>query len=337
MKVLLTQALLLCWLRLYAQEVPARRVITDTTAHFQLSYLTSWQLQPSPTSTAASFVVGETPEQATVLVRFHALPDKQKLLGSQLAYSQQDSVQLVVQHLPQVHMLYLRQHAAEGYQEVQYQYTYAAAPAPAPRTRVVGRRIWRRGVTFQLEYHAATTQDARYLAEGEQLLESFRFTDSTPARRITASQPCDGKMYGIAALRYHNNNWEDDCRTIHEFSSANLSARPKVHSQVLPFQSYALAMGFDNCLYSVTKSPTNAPERVYRYNPATGKGEYTVWRLPAQGPENVWISAATDEQGHLYFMTSDASKLVKVNPTNGAVTVLWTTDLSTRCIALMAP
>ncbi|UOQ77449.1 hypothetical protein MUN84_01670 [Hymenobacter sp. 5516J-16] len=191
---------------------------------------------------------------------------------------------------------------------------------------MVGRRIRRADVEFRLEYQAPVTQDARHLAEGEQVLKSFRFTADAPGHPGATPQPCDDKMYGIAALRYTNDIWEDDCQTIHEFAGADLSARPKVHRRVLPFQSYALAKGFDNCLYSVTKSPTNAPERVYRYNPATGQGEYTRWQLPAQGPENVWISAATDEQGHLYFMTSDASKLVKVNPTDGLVTVLWTAD-----------
>ncbi|TLM91933.1 hypothetical protein FDY95_15005 [Hymenobacter jeollabukensis] len=133
-------------------------------------------------------------------------------------------------------------------------------------------------------------------------------------------------MYGIAALRTHDGIWEDDCRTIHEFITDDLAAPPKVHRQVLPFQSYALAKGFDNCLYTVTKAPTNAPEYVYRYDPATRQGGYTEWQLPAQGGESVWISAATDEWGRLYFITSDANQLVRVSPADGRVTVVWTHD-----------
>lgn len=140
------------------------------------------------------------------------------------------------------------------------------------------------------------------------------------------TQRCDNKLYGIAALRRVEGHWEDDCRTIHEFRNSDLSAPPKVHRRVLPFQSYALAQGFDNCLYSVTKAPTNAPEYVYRYDPATRRGAYTRWQLPAQGEDNIWISAATDEAGNLCFQTSDASQFVQVDPFEGTVKVLWTTD-----------
>lgn len=151
---------------------------------------------------------------------------------------------------------------------------------------------------------------------------------TTPVRRVNSALAphCDDKVYGIAALRSNHDIWEDDCQTIHEFTGADLSGRPRVHWRVLPFQSYALAKGFDNCLYSVTKAPTNAPERVYRYNPATRQGEYTAWLLPPQGEENVWISGATDELGHLYFMTSDGGTLVKINPVDGGATVVWAAD-----------
>lgn len=139
-------------------------------------------------------------------------------------------------------------------------------------------------------------------------------------------QRCDNKMYGIAALRYRQGRWEDDCRTIHEFLANDLSAPPRLHRAALPFQSYALAKGFDNCLYSVTKAPSDAPERVYRYDPATRTGRYTAWQLPAQGPENCWISAATDDRGDLYFLTSDAAQLVKVHPADGQVSTVWAAD-----------
>lgn len=147
-----------------------------------------------------------------------------------------------------------------------------------------------------------------------------------PQAAVAAAPHCDGKFYGIAAERYYQGQWQDDCRTIHEFSSADLSARPVVHPRVLPFQSYALAKGFDNCLYAVTNAPSDAPELVYRYDPATRTGRYTSWLLPPQGPETRWISAATDEQGDLYFSTADAAKLVKVHPADGQVSVVWEAD-----------
>ncbi|WP_375416678.1 OmpA family protein [uncultured Hymenobacter sp.] len=149
---------------------------------------------------------------------------------------------------------------------------------------------------------------------------------AAPPARPAAGPRCDGKLYGIAAERYYQGHWEDDCRTLHEFTGADLSARPVVHRRVLPFQSYALAKGFDNCLYAVTNAPSNAPELVYRYDPATRTGRYTAWLLPPQGPETNWISAATDEQGDLYFGTSDGAKLVKVCPADGQVSVVWEAD-----------
>ncbi|UOQ70917.1 hypothetical protein [Hymenobacter cellulosilyticus] len=124
---------------------------------------------------------------------------------------------------------------------------------------MLGRRLWRNGTEFDLQYKALD-QDGRYLAEAEQLVESFAFTTApSPAAAPATATHCDEKMYGIAALRRRNDLWEDDCRTIHEFASDDLSAAPKIHRNALPFQSYALAKGFDNCLYSVTKAPPTRP------------------------------------------------------------------------------
>lgn len=324
MKVLLTLALALCWLTLRAQEAGALRVYSDTAARYQLAYPSFWQLvHPQNDSAEVTLLATKPPGQ--VLATVSRRPMCLKSATGLPAPSPLDSVWRATQRLPQVQVLYLAQHEADTHAEVRYHYTYAEEPAPAPRTRVVGRRIWQRGHELQLEYRASTSQDAFFLADADKLVASLRLTG--PPRPAAGGPPqCDDKMYGIAALRYKNELWEDDCRTIHEFSAADLSAPPRIHRQVLPFQSYALAKGFDNCLYSVTKSPTDAPEPVYRYNPATGQGEFTPWRLPPQGPENVWISAATDEQGSLYFMTSDASKLVKVSPATGVVSLVWTTD-----------
>ncbi|RPD44599.1 hypothetical protein DNI29_20935 [Hymenobacter sediminis] len=326
MKVLLTLALAICWLKLYAQEPAALRTFTDTTAHYQLAYPSTWHQTLGNGGYQVAFYAGEATERAVVTITSRSLPNEQKKLSGPAATSLVDSVWQAIRRRPQVQVLRLAQQNAGRYEQVEYQYSYAAGAALALRTQVVGRRLYSNGTEFQVEYQAPAFLDARYLAEAEQLVASFRFIAPTPSRQVPAAPQCDNKIYGIAALRSDNDIWEDDCQTIHEFSAADLTARPKIHWRVLPFQSYALAKGFDNCLYAVTKAPTDAPERVYRYNPATEQGEYTTWRLPPQGSENVWISAATDEQGHLYFMTSDAGKLVKINPADGSVTLLWTAD-----------
>ncbi|UOG72952.1 OmpA family protein [Hymenobacter tibetensis] len=325
MKFLLTLVLAVCWLKLYAQEPAGSSVYNDTKAHYRLTYPDSWQRQQSEDKTGVTLHAGSTERLADIALTSRPLPPEQKVLASLLARGQQDTLWRSILRLPRVQVLQLEQRTASTYEELRYEYTYAAQPAPAPRTRVVGRQLWRSGVEFNLEYRAATTQDGRYLTEGAQVVESFLLTGSVPTPPVPVQQ-CDDKMYGIAALRIVNDTWEDDCRTIHEFSVTDPSESPKIHREVLPFQSYALAKGFDNCLYSVTKAPTNRPELVYRYNPTTKKGEYTTWRLPAQGSETVWISAATDEHGNLYFMTADANKLVKVSPADNSVTVLWTKD-----------
>ncbi|HEX8428002.1 OmpA family protein [Hymenobacter sp.] len=325
MKVLLTLILAVSWLTLYAQEPAAPTVYTDAKAHYQLTYPSSWQRHQTEDKTTVTFDAGGSDRGAVVTLTIRPLPGTQSATASLLTQGQLDSVRRSIQRQPKAQVLRLAQQAAGDYEEVRYHYTYAPKPAPTARIRVVGRQLWRGGTEFRLEYTAASSQDDRYLEEGEQLLESFRFTGKVGKPPVAAPQ-CDDKMYGIAALRYDNDTWEDDCRTIHEFSTADLTAAPKIHRQALPFQSYALAKGFDNCLYSATKAPTNRPEYVYRYNPTTRKGEYTSWKLPAQGSENVWISAATDEKGDLYFMTSDAGMLVKVSPADSSVTTVWTKD-----------
>ncbi|GAB2965735.1 hypothetical protein GCM10027048_39600 [Hymenobacter coalescens] len=323
MKVLLTLVLALYGVTLHAQETSEPKRYADAEGGYRLAYPRAWQLHRRDDRREVTFFTGSSrrtaPAKATLTVR--PLPDHQKDLNL-LAYGQLDSLWRDIRRLPQARVLKLEQHDAGRYQEARYDYTYAA---PAGRTHVVGRRVWRGGYAFEVEYRAIGA-DSRYLAQGRQVVESFAFTGNGPASRRYAEQRCDDKMYGIAALRYHNDRWEDDCRSIHEFSVADPEAPPRVHHLVLPFQSYALAKGFDNCLYSVTKAPTDTPEFVYRYNPATRQGGYTTWQLPAQGGESVWISAATDERGDLYFITSDAGQLVKVSPHDGAVTVVWTAD-----------
>ncbi|TGE18057.1 OmpA family protein [Hymenobacter elongatus] len=327
MKVLLTLVLAVCWFRLSAQKASApKEVYTDVRAHIRLTYPESWQRQRTESRTQVTFyATAKRPAPASVMLIISPLPTAQQDLPDLLAHGQPDSLWRSFRGLPRVQVLGLDQLDAGSYQEVRYHYTFASAPGAAGRTRVVGRRVWRGGYEYRLEYRAATSQDSRYLGQGQQVVASFAFTGAAPSRRY-ADQRCDDKMYGIAALRYLDEHWEDDCRTIHEFSVSDPTAPPKIHRRVLPFQSYALAKGFDNCLYSVTKAPTDTLEYVYRYDPATRQGRYTAWQLPAQGPENVWISAATDDRGDLYFMTSDAGQLVKVSPHDGKVTVVWTTD-----------
>jgi len=309
-----------------AQEASEPREYVGAQGRYRLAYAPAWQVRKQAGATEAAFYASPAtkgPALATLVVT--PLPDRHKdlTLTTQGAL---DSLWLSVRQLPKAHVLRIDQRNVGFYDEVRYDYTYAPAPASPGRTHVVGRRVWRGGYEYRVEYRADTGQDPQYLADGRQLVESFAFTGVPIPSRRYSDQLCDDKMYGIAAMRRHNGQWEDDCRSIHEFSTSDPTEPPVVHRRVLPFQSYALAKGFDNCLYSVTKAPTDTPEYVYRYNPATRRGGYTAWKLPAQGPDNSWISAATDDRGNLLFLTSDGNKLVKVSPYNGTVTVEWTTD-----------
>jgi outer membrane protein OmpA-like peptidoglycan-associated protein len=305
-------------LALQAQPV----TYTDPHNYHQLSYPPSWQLRKGE-GAEVSFAPPGSPRPATVTLTRQALPEARKNLPL-TAPGEQDSLWQHIQRQPQAQLISLEQHDYGRYEEQRYDYTFAAA---AGRIHVLGRRLWRAGYELVVEYRAASSQDGRYLAQGRQVVESFAFTNTRMPSRRYSDQVCNDKMYGIAAYyRAGNGQLLDDCRTIHEFSTLDSDSRPLAHRRVLPFQSYALALGFDNCLYSVTKAPTDSPELVYRYNPSTRQGGYTSWQLPAQGPENSWISAATDEQGSLLFITTDANQLVKVNPTDGRVTTLWRSD-----------
>ncbi|QHJ06215.1 OmpA family protein [Hymenobacter busanensis] len=326
MKVLLMGWLAVCWaVKLQAQPT-AGQPYADARKGYRLVYPPNWQVAEGRQPGDVVFYTGNSPQtaQAAATLSIRPLPDNRKDLD-QLASGQADSVWRAVRRLPRSRVARIEQHDAGSYQEVRYDYTFAPDGA-VERTHVLGRRLWRGGYEFQLEYRAPARQEGRNLAAGQQLLASLALTGPGLPSRRTTEQGCDDKMYGIVALRFHDGQWEDDCRTIHEFLVADPAAPPKVHARVLPFQSYALAKGFDNCLYSVTKAPTDAPELVYRYNPATRQGDFTAWQLPAQGPENVWISAATDQRGDLYFITSDANLLVKVSPATNAVRVVWSAD-----------
>ncbi|WP_197076678.1 OmpA family protein [Hymenobacter terrenus] len=319
--------LLLAQVPLCAQESPAPAIYTDAQARYQLTYPRTWQMRKNAGPVEATFTAGSPPGAPPALATLTVMPmlDKQKEVKL-LERGVLDSVWRGVQRLPRIQVLRFDQRDAGSYEEIRYDYTYAPSLTAPARTHVVGRRVWRGGFEFRTEYRGDASQDGQYLAEAQQLVGSFAFTKTAFLRNRYAEQTCDNKMYGISAMRLRNGQWEDDCRTIHEFSSNNLKAAPIIHRQALPFQSYALAKGFDNCLYSVTKAPTDAPEFVYRYDPATRQGRYMPWQLPAQGPENVWISAATDDHGDLHFLTSDANQLVKVSPRDGRVTVIWAAD-----------
>jgi outer membrane protein OmpA-like peptidoglycan-associated protein len=329
MKAFWALVLVLCspLLRAQPNDSGPTAAYPDAKGRFTLSYPRTWQLRREAADADAAFYAPATgqPVPAVVTLTVRLLPDAQKDRRLTSATSQ-DSLRRLIEQLPKAQIVRLDQQDLGRYEELRYEYAYTPAPGQN-RTHVAGRRIWRAGYEFLLEYQAETNQDNRFLAEGRQIIDSFAFTDkSIPSRRY-ADQVCDGKLYGIAAMSRRSGQWEDDCRTIHEFPGSDLTREPIVHRQVLPFQSYALAKGFDNCLYSVTKAPTDQPELVYRYDPTTRKGAYTPWRLPAQGEGNVWISAATDERGDLYFLTSDANQLVRVSPREGGtVTVVWRTD-----------
>ena len=313
------------WLsgELRAQPAPPTAVVSDARGRCQLTYAPGvWQVRPAKSNQPATLHAGDT--AAVVRLEVRPLPDDRRDF-TLLREGRPDSVLHRIQALPLVEVLRLDQRAESGFDEIAYDYAYGGT-APGTRIHVVGRQRWRGGFAFRAEYRARASHDSAYLAAGRAVVASLAFGPKLWASRRYADQLCDGKMYGIAAQRFHNEQLEDDCRSINEFDPTDPSSPVTVHARVLPFQSYALAKGFDNCLYAVSKAPTDAPLRVYRYDPATREGEYTDFWLPAQGPENVWISAATDDRGDLYFLTSDANKLVKVSPSNAHVTVVWTSD-----------
>jgi len=324
-KVLLLLTLVLGWTPLRAQP-PTGQAYTDSRSGYRLVYPFSWWVQQTDNPTDATFYAGASWAKALAVVTLtiRPLPANRKDLNL-VTSGQADSLRRTLAALPRAEVLRVEGKDAGSYQEASYDYTYAATLSGGS-TRVVGRRLWRNGYEYRIEYRAAAAQESRYLAEGRQLVESLTLIGKGLPSRRYLDQGCDDKMYGIAALRFDGDLWQDDCQTIHEFSTDDPGAPPTIHRRVLPFQSYALAKGFDNCLYSVTKAPTDAPEYVYRYDPATRQGRYTHWQLPAQGPESVWISAATDARGDLYFITSDANKLVRVSPTDDAVTLVWAAD-----------
>ncbi|TDE15200.1 OmpA family protein [Dyadobacter psychrotolerans] len=101
----------------------------------------------------------------------------------------------------------------------------------------------------------------------------------------------------------------------------------KIHREVIPFPSVALAKGFDNILYTVTSNSTDKRQPVYAYNPATGRGAYTSWTLPVPTVDGhwyaQWLSGGTDNNGNLYFLTEQADKLVKIDPVTDEVTTIW--------------
>lgn len=325
LKWLFLLVLLAWWVVPCAAQAPPLATYTDARVRYQLAYPPTWQVREPADGTTTTFSAGSgrRPAPAVVTLAVAPLPDREKD-WKPTAHGAQDSLWRRILRLPDAQVLRIDQYDAGRYDEVRYDYTYLAATGS--RTHVVGRTVWRGGYAFHLEYRAGATQDEPYLAEGRQLLDSFAFTTQPFASRRYADQVCDNKLYGIAAYRRHNGQVLDDCQTIHEFSTTAPTDAPIVHARVLPFQSYALAKGFDNCLYSVTKAPTDTPEYVYRYDPATRQGRYTTWQLPAQGPDNSWISGGTDDRGLLYFLTADGCLLVKINPADGAVTVIWSAD-----------
>ena len=308
---------------LRAQPDEPATVVYRRAGH-RLMYPRTWLLRQDVPGAEATFTApgtGRAVPGASLTVR--RLPSGAPA-SPLTAAGAQDSLWRGVRRLSRAQVLRIEPRVADNPFDLEYDYTYAPAAAAAARTHVVGRWLRRGAYELRLEYRGDVRQDGRYLAEAQQLVASLAFTAGRPA--APSDSLCDNKMYGIAAMRRRRGHWEDDCRTIHEFSREDPSSRPVMHRQVLPFQSYALAKGFDNCLYSVTKAPTDAPEYVYRYNPATRRGAYTAWQLPAQGPDNIWISASTGPDGALYFLSSDANRLVKVHPNDGVVTLVWNTD-----------
>jgi outer membrane protein OmpA-like peptidoglycan-associated protein len=323
MKFFLLLVLAGCPVALRAQNAPLT-LYTDPQARYELSLPAGWQLRTNADEGQAIFAPDSTSSPVVVTLVAQPLPESRKKLKLTI-HGWQDSLWRRIRRLPNAQVRYLSQQDYGTYDELRYDYSYTSAPN-AGRTHLVGRKVWRGGSEYRIEYRAPTAQDGRYLSQGRLVVESFAFAGMAPADGRPSAEQCDNKMYGIAAYRFADGQWQDDCRTIHEFSLADPTARPRAHRRVLPFQSYALAKGFDNCLYAVPSAPTDTPVYVYRYNPATRRGGYTTWQLPAQGPETGWISASTDEAGNLYFLTGDANRLVRVSPGTGSVKLLWKAD-----------
>jgi len=333
MIVILLLALLLCPVALHAQEAPTR-TFADDQARYELRYPATWQLRSDDPET---LFLPPGSDVAVSLIESAAPTNSE---GCRLSPSKQDTLwRRRIRRLPEARVQAFERLSRGSYDELRYDYQYGAAAVG--RTHVLGRQLRRGSRVFRIEYRGPSRDDGRFLAAGQQVVESFRFAQPPPPAAKSGTAPtvptpapaaggatagCDDKLYGIAAYRFYDGQWQDDCRTIHEFSLSDITARPKVHLRALPFQSYALAKGFDNCLYSVPSAPTDRPEYVYRYDPATRKGAYTTWRLPAQGFETGWISASTDIKGNLYFLTGDANRLAVVNPGTGSVKLIWASD-----------
>ncbi|WP_153797328.1 beta strand repeat-containing protein [Foetidibacter luteolus] len=100
---------------------------------------------------------------------------------------------------------------------------------------------------------------------------------------------------------------------------------------VLPFNSYSLAKSCDNGVYAVTNAAGVTTRQVYRYDPVSNTGAYITATLPAAigsipgTNHNYIISAATDANCNLYFMSSYADYLTRVDPYTNAVTTVWST------------
>lgn len=126
---------------------------------------------------------------------------------------------------------------------------------------------------------------------------------------------CDDKVYTVSN------------RSIREFSSLT-STTPEpsiIHENVLPFNSVALAKGFNNILYSVSEKNYRLRQLVYWYNPLSQKGGYTEWALPNNENNSPirWLSGGTDPKGNIYFMSELAEKLVRINPGTNEITTIW--------------
>ena len=191
------------------------------------------------------------------------------------------------------------------------------------RVHHVGLVIRRGSNTYVVEYSGNDKADALFKPSGLEILISFAFQPLPHPVYEYVPAECDDKIYGVVSYDPTQGE-QDDRQSLHEFPGGIISRANVVwHRNAFPFQTVALAKGFNNNLYAVPHISSEEPLFVYCYNPATRQGDYTPWQLPAYRSDEKWISGGTDRDGNLLFMTGDVGLLVRLDPRTGAVSTVW--------------
>ncbi|NVO84630.1 PsbP-related protein [Hymenobacter terrestris] len=166
----------------WAQGNTAGQTYTDVRGGYQLGYPTGWQVMPGENH-RTTFYVGPDWETtpATASISLHPLPDDRKSLNL-LQAGQLDSVWRYVTSLPRARVYRLEERDEDRFQELRYDYAYddaAARPGNRQRTRVLGRRLWREGYEYRLEYRGPDGLDP-HRAAAQQLLAGLQKVEAFP-------------------------------------------------------------------------------------------------------------------------------------------------------------